>query len=642
LARDEDLFDDLYREQRDPLVRLAYLLTGSQPTAEDLVQDVFIRSRDRLADLDQPAAYLRRSVTNACWSWHRRRKREAEHGRERPAVVAGTYDIEMWDALSRLAPPPPQRAGAPLLPGPARGRGRRHPRLAGRHGEVDGPPGPRRPAKDARGMNDDELVDRLRRTLRAEAEALTPGRGTPRVSGHRPRRDRTLGIPNRLIVGVTAAAVVAAAVAVAVSLHHGPTQSVSVIGPANRPPVPRPTRPSIPIVAVPAPTTTTTTTTTPAPPDAVPVTSSTTVAAPIVPVVVPRLGATFVPLSVTFVSASVGWVLGVASCPSATCLRLGFTDDHGQTWEALAGAPAADGLALPSTSDGRRPDLSIRFADARDGWISGNLGGSPVMWATHDGGATWTPVALPGAEPGASLDALEASAGRVDAVLASAGGTFVVDTSIVGADAWTTAVTLPAGARSDIASATLVLQGVDGWVVGTDGKVVSGARTASGIATATGWTTWNPPCRKGDGPAYLAASAPTDLVAVCEEGLYGPAADAPAGTSGVFERVFTSGDSGATFTAGAVVPAADRSDMIASPSAGVIVGAASGTSGTLVTSADGGATWSTSWRDPAATITQVGFEDATQGVAVAATPTGAELLMTSDAGAGWEQVDLQG
>jgi RNA polymerase sigma-70 factor (sigma-E family) len=104
LARDEDLFDDLYREQRDPLVRLAYLLTGSQPTAEDLVQDVFIRSRDRLADLDQPAAYLRRSVTNACWSWHRRRKREAEHGRERPAVVAGTYDIEMWDALSRLAP----------------------------------------------------------------------------------------------------------------------------------------------------------------------------------------------------------------------------------------------------------------------------------------------------------------------------------------------------------------------------------------------------------------------------------------------------------------------------------------------------------------------------------------------------------
>jgi RNA polymerase sigma-70 factor (sigma-E family) len=103
-GRDDVRFGELYRTHRDGLVRLAYLLTGSQAAAEDLVQDVFMRCRDRLDDIEQPLAYLRRGVTNACYSWHRRRKREAEHIAEGPAVVSGTYDIEMWDALSRLTP----------------------------------------------------------------------------------------------------------------------------------------------------------------------------------------------------------------------------------------------------------------------------------------------------------------------------------------------------------------------------------------------------------------------------------------------------------------------------------------------------------------------------------------------------------
>lgn len=84
-------------------MRLAYLLTGSQGAAEDLVQDVFVRAGRRLETVDEPAAYLRRSVTNACWSWHRRRQREQRLLPERPAVVAGTSDIEMWDALAHLS-----------------------------------------------------------------------------------------------------------------------------------------------------------------------------------------------------------------------------------------------------------------------------------------------------------------------------------------------------------------------------------------------------------------------------------------------------------------------------------------------------------------------------------------------------------
>jgi RNA polymerase sigma-70 factor (sigma-E family) len=100
----DQAFGELYSAERNRLVRLAYLLTGSQAVAEDLVQDVFIKARPRLADIEKPAAYLRRAVTNASWSWHRRRQREARHLDHRPAIVAGTYDIEIFDALARLSP----------------------------------------------------------------------------------------------------------------------------------------------------------------------------------------------------------------------------------------------------------------------------------------------------------------------------------------------------------------------------------------------------------------------------------------------------------------------------------------------------------------------------------------------------------
>ncbi len=100
----DDLFGELYRAERPRLVRVAYLLTGSQSASEDIVQDVFIKAHARLEHIENPGAYLRRAVTNACWSWHRRRQTEAKYIDRRPAVVSGEHDIEMWDALARLSP----------------------------------------------------------------------------------------------------------------------------------------------------------------------------------------------------------------------------------------------------------------------------------------------------------------------------------------------------------------------------------------------------------------------------------------------------------------------------------------------------------------------------------------------------------
>ncbi len=98
-------FEQLYCSQRDRLVRLAYLLTGSQMVAEDLVQDTFLRVQPRLPELDEPGPYLRRSVVNACYSWHRRQRRERSVPVDRPAAVAPSEHVEMWDALAHLPTP---------------------------------------------------------------------------------------------------------------------------------------------------------------------------------------------------------------------------------------------------------------------------------------------------------------------------------------------------------------------------------------------------------------------------------------------------------------------------------------------------------------------------------------------------------
>jgi RNA polymerase sigma-70 factor (sigma-E family) len=96
-------FEDFYRANYEPMLRLAYLLTSSRPAAEDLVQDSFVRVQPRYLALDAPAAYLRRTVTNACYSWHRRRQRERLHPAE-PVEPAQPEHNELWDALAKLAP----------------------------------------------------------------------------------------------------------------------------------------------------------------------------------------------------------------------------------------------------------------------------------------------------------------------------------------------------------------------------------------------------------------------------------------------------------------------------------------------------------------------------------------------------------
>jgi RNA polymerase sigma-70 factor (sigma-E family) len=104
-------FEDFYRAQYEPMLRLAYLLTGSRTAAEDIVQDSFVRVQPRYGSLAAPVAYLRKTVTNTSYSWHRRRQREQAYQPERLDDVVPEHD-EMWDALAKL---PPRRRAALVL-----------------------------------------------------------------------------------------------------------------------------------------------------------------------------------------------------------------------------------------------------------------------------------------------------------------------------------------------------------------------------------------------------------------------------------------------------------------------------------------------------------------------------------------------
>lgn len=69
-------FDEVFRREQEAMVRMAYLLVGSQPLAEDAVQDGFARLFDRFDTVENPGGFVRTAVVNRCRDLLRRQKRE--------------------------------------------------------------------------------------------------------------------------------------------------------------------------------------------------------------------------------------------------------------------------------------------------------------------------------------------------------------------------------------------------------------------------------------------------------------------------------------------------------------------------------------------------------------------------------------
>ena len=111
----------LYRTHALGLTRLAFVMLGDRPAAEDVVQEAFCglyRSWDRLHDRDKSLAYLRVSVLNGCRSAIRRKKRTPQP-LSMPSAPSAEADAlageEQRAAVAALLRLPPRQREALVL-----------------------------------------------------------------------------------------------------------------------------------------------------------------------------------------------------------------------------------------------------------------------------------------------------------------------------------------------------------------------------------------------------------------------------------------------------------------------------------------------------------------------------------------------
>lgn len=103
-------FDEVYQREYQALLGLGFVLTGSRPIAEDLVQDTFTEVHKRWAEVanyDNLGAWLRRVMVNKATSRGRRLVSEAKmlttfRNRRVPDITIPEHTGDVWAAVRRL------------------------------------------------------------------------------------------------------------------------------------------------------------------------------------------------------------------------------------------------------------------------------------------------------------------------------------------------------------------------------------------------------------------------------------------------------------------------------------------------------------------------------------------------------------
>lgn len=330
----------------------------------------------------------------------------------------------------------------------------------------------------------------------------------------------------------------------------------------------------------------------------------------------------FRPQSVTFVSATRGWVLGTAPCATAPCTSVVRTTDGGHTWHGIP-APAEE---LSAYGNPGQPGLvGIRFADGSNGWAWGDK-----IWATRDGGARWSASA---SQPAGVVTALEPTGGYVYVLTtaASSSPSATLFRAPVAGGPWTTVETISDAGPSP----RLVVHGARLWVL-TSGATSNLLRSPDGGST---WVHAASPC-PADGISSGLAAGPDGAYVVL-------GCTSNGGMGSTTKQLFVSTDGGATFRSATGQPprGGDNTDLAVASSGNVVLASASAASW-LYGSFDGGATWTTvlqtntggqPWRD-------LGFTTQTQGVVVEGVAAMADqqsrLWMTTDGGHHWSAVSF--
>jgi hypothetical protein len=315
--------------------------------------------------------------------------------------------------------------------------------------------------------------------------------------------------------------------------------------------------------------------------------------------------------SMTFVSASDGWVLGTTkTCAHAPCTSVLRTTTGGRSW---VGIPAPKfKLARFSSQAGL---VRLRFADSLDGFAYGSQ-----LWVTHNGGSSWYRVrALP-----SYITDLEASAGKVYAVSRnSRSGRQTVYSSPAGTDSWRRVAGLPV-IRGFSGLGTITLHGTAGWII-LGGRV---------YATQNGSSWVKEPFRC---PTHFSIDSvgaySTHQITVLCSGL--------AGLGNTQKIVYASSNGGATFTKRGTPPSGGDGGLLAQPTLRHVFVASWSAATFVYKSTNGGRTWHQNLFLPDAGLgwNDFGFTTATQGVGVEGNPTlGSHLWITYNSGHTWHRV----
>jgi len=328
----------------------------------------------------------------------------------------------------------------------------------------------------------------------------------------------------------------------------------------------------------------------------------------------PRVGpvpAGFKVASVTFVSASEGWVLGTTkTCAHAPCTSVLRTTNGGRSW---VGIPAPKyKLATFNLAAGLD---RLRFADPSDGFAYGSQ-----LWVTHNGGSSWHRVR----QVSGNIGDLEASAGHVYAVSSNVNsGRQVVYSSPPGTDSWHRVTGLPV-TKGYGGLGTITLHGNAGWIIL--------ANRLYSTKTGSRWVKDSFTCPSNWGMTSAGAYNSKQITLLCVGG---------AGLGSTQKALYASSDGGTRFRKVGTPPAAGDGGVLAEPTARhLFIATASGASW-IYGSTNGGRRWHASltrddggkgWND-------FGFTTATQGVAVEGSPAlGSLLWMTTNAGRSWHKV----
>ena len=310
-------------------------------------------------------------------------------------------------------------------------------------------------------------------------------------------------------------------------------------------------------------------------------------------------------LDATFVDASHGWALGAGCATGIQECRLMIeqTGDGGQHWTA---SPAPDLPAYPVEGS---VGSHLRFETAMDGWLYG-----PQLYATHDGGQSWTLARASSitslVSAGQSVWALEGSCpnGCSLSLLGSADA----------GRSWSR-VKVP---QLDHAGFALParLDDAHGWILAWGIETQTGATL---LRTSDGGTTWQAipvPCTPSLGTSgVVAASSPSNVWVVC---------GGVPGAGQQLKQLSRSDDGGAHWTTSDLSSSGYVADLaVTSASRGWLAFGR----GPLSMTVDGGRTWRTSIENNESGMAFVRFVDPLHGWAASAQ----QLYGTSDGGMHW-------